>query len=153
MKYPILFFLSLGGVFSITTSASCINSSQDTKRAAQYFTDELNYTTNAVEVKSVVEGKKEDGAVIVDTRAPKDFAEGHIPGAINLPYIDYAAFEGSEQEFPGLKKDKLNYVYCYELLCNLSQKACRKFASLGYPVKDIKGGFKSWKEHNYPIEK
>ena len=153
MKHPILAFLSLGASFFIISPAFCINSLQDTHRAAQYFMDELNYTTNVVEVKSVIEGKKEKSAVIVDTRAAKDFAEGHIPGAINLPYTDYASFEGSEKEFPGLKKDQLNYVYCYELLCNLSQKACKKFASLGYPVKDIKGGFKSWKEHDYPIEK
>ena len=55
--------------------------------------------------------------------------------------------------FLGLSKNKINYMYCYELYCSLSQKAAKKFASLGYPVKKIKGGLKAWKEHAYPIEK
>lgn len=52
-----------------------------------------------------------------------------------------------------MNKDGYNYVYCYELLCNLGQKAAKQFAKAGYPVKEIKGGFKSWEEKGYKIEK
>lgn len=125
---------------------------QDTKKAEQYFQNELNFTSNPHEVNHVVEGKIKN-VTIVDLRTEKDFAEGHIPGAINLPYDKYHGFEGTETAFPGLRKEGFNYVYCYELLCNLGQKAAKKFAQAGYPVKEIKGGFKSWKEGQYPIEK
>ncbi len=125
---------------------------QDTKRAAQFFEEELSFKTNPYGVKSAIDGKVAK-VTIVDVRSAKDFAEGHIPGAINLPYEQYNGFEGNEIAFPGLRKDGFNYVYCYQLLCNLGQKAAKKFASLGYPVKEIVGGMQSWKEAQYPIEK
>ncbi len=90
---------------------------------------------------------------IVDVRSADEYAKGHIPGAINIPYEKHESFEGSETEFPELRKDGYNYVYCYQLLCNLGQKAAKKFASLGYPVKEIVGGFEEWKAGKHPIEK
>lgn len=124
---------------------------QDTQAAVKYFEDELNFTAGPGSAKKVSEGKLE--GVIIDLRKKEHFDKGHIPGAINLPFDQYDGFEGQQTEFPGLSKDKISYVYCYELLCNLSQKAAKKFASLSYPVKEIKGGFKAWEEHNYPVEK
>ena len=124
---------------------------QDTEAAFKYFSDELSFTAGPGTAKKVSEGKL-DG-VIIDLRREEHFDKGHIPGAINLPFNKYDGFEGNQTDFPGLSKDKINYVYCYELLCNLSQKAAKKFASLGYPVKEIKGGLKSYEEHLYPIEK
>lgn len=61
--------------------------------------------------------------VIIDLRKKEDFDRGHIPGAINMPFDKFDGFEGEQIEFPGLSKTKINYLYCYELLCNLSQKA------------------------------
>jgi rhodanese-related sulfurtransferase len=125
---------------------------QDTVRAEQYFADEINFTINPHGVKSVLESKNQN-ITLVDVRAAKNYAEGHVPGAINLPFDKFSRFEGTEKEFPELRKDGFNYVYCYELGCNLATKAARKLASLGYPVKEMKGGFNAWKDHNYPIEK
>lgn len=123
---------------------------QDTPKAAQYFEDELNFKTNPHGVKGVLDGKVKN-VTIVDVRGAKDFAKGHIPGAINIPYDQFNGFEGTQTEFPGLRKDGHNYVYCYGLLCNLSQKAAKKFASLGYPVKEIVGGYESWVEEGFPV--
>lgn len=127
------------------------NTIQDTRRAAQYFEDELSFTTNPHELKYLIDTKKKN-ITIIDVRTAKDYAEGHIPGAINIPSNKYNNFEGLEREFPHLRKDGINYVYCYALLCNLSQKAAKKFATLQYPVKEIVGGFQAWKNLNYPIE-
>ena len=55
-------------------------------------------------------------------------------------------------EFPGLRKDGYNFVYGYSAVCLLPQIAGQKFASLGYPVKAMSGGFNAWKEYEYPIE-
>ena len=124
---------------------------QDTNAAVKYFEDELSFTAGPGSVKAVVEGRQ--SGVIIDLRKKEHFEKGHIQGAINLPFDEWDGFEGTQTDFPGLQTDKMNYLYCYELLCNLSQKAAKKFASLGYPVKEVKGGFKSWQEHDYPIEK
>jgi len=125
---------------------------QDTKKAVEFFTHELNFKTNPHGVKAAIdEGLK--NVTIVDVRDAESYAKGHIPGAINVPYEKYDGFEGPETEFPGLRKDGYNYVYCYQLLCNLGQKAAKKFASVGYPVKEIVGGFEEWKNEGNPIEK
>ena len=124
---------------------------QDSARAVKYFEEELEFTTNPYGVKLATEGKK-GKAKIIDVRDPKTFAQGHIPGAVNVPFKDIEALLSSEGSSP-LIKDGYNYVYCYENLCNLSQQACLKFAALGYPVKEMKGGFTGWKDYNYPVEK
>ena len=145
-----------GITLSTITAGFCENSPQpslqDSQKAFEYFENELNFTTNPQGTKQVVDGKVKN-VTIIDVRDEKSFAEGHIPGAINMPAKKYNNFAGAETEFPGLRKDGFNYVYCYENLCSLAQKAAKKFASLGYPVKEIAGGFEEWKEHQYPIEK
>jgi rhodanese-related sulfurtransferase len=125
---------------------------QDTKKAVEFFENELSFKTNPHGVKAVLEGKVKN-VTIVDVRSAKDFAKGHIPGAVNIPWEHHKSFEGDETEFPQLRKDGHNYVYCYTLLCNLAQKAAIKFASLGYPVKEIVGGFEEWEKHKLPIQK
>ena len=127
-------------------------SPQDTKAAAEFFRHELNFKTNPYGVNSALKDKQKN-ITIVDVRSATDFAKGHIPGAINLPWDKYNSFDGPDTTFPELRKDGYNYVYCYQLLCNLSQKAAVKFASLGYPVKEMVGGFAEWAKEKYPIEK
>lgn len=124
---------------------------QNTQKAVEYFSQELDFKTNPHGVKAVLEGR-EKNVIIVDVRSAKDYAKGHIPGAINIPWEKHEGFEGAETEFPELSKNKYAYVYCYQLLCNLGQKAAKKFASLGYPVKEIVGGFDEWKKEGNPVE-
>lgn len=127
------------------------NPLQDTEDAVEYFEAELAYKTNGHFIKKAVKEQRKD-VVIVDVRAANDFAKGHIPGAINIPFEKFSSFEGTETEFEGLRKDGFNCIYCYTATCNLAQKAARKFASLGYPVKEIMGGFELWASHQNPIE-
>lgn len=148
--YKIAFLLSLLNVAASATSTH--KPIQDNQAAAQYFQHELDFKTNPMGVKAVLEGKVKN-VIIVDVRAKKDYDAVHIEGAINIPYDEHKGFSGDETEFAGLTKDGFNYVYCYKLLCNLSAKACQKFASLGYPVKEIQGGFQSWVDHNFPVVK
>ena len=149
-----LLILSIIGatVMSLPISATITTDAQNSSDAIKFFEDKLNFETNPYGVKTVIESKTKN-VTIVDVRSAKDFSEGHIPGAINIPGDEYSWFIGSEKEFPQLRKDGYNYIYCYKHLCNLAQKAAKKFASLGYPVKEMVGGFRSWKEEGYPIEK
>jgi rhodanese-related sulfurtransferase len=139
----------------ITSSSVCFAASdqpsQDSAKAVTFFQNELAFKTNPYGTKRIIDEKAKN-VTIVDVRTAKDFKKGHIPGAINIPYDQYNGFEGDEKAFPELRKDGMNYIYCYAHLCNLSQKAALKFARLGYPVKEIVGGFEEWKNHQYPIE-
>ena len=67
-------------------------------------------------------------------------------GAINLP-------KGSWQNAEGLQKNRPNVVYCYTQQCHLAAHACVVFASQGYPVLEMDGGFEAWRENELEIEK
>lgn len=117
--------------------------SADPARAAAYFEDKLAFTTGPVELDRE---RKQGDRVIVDVRAAEDYAQGHIPGAISLPEDKWGRFEGLDHE-------RLNVVYCYSQACHLAAKAAVKFASQGYPVQELTGGFKGWQEHELEIER
>ena len=81
------------------------------------------------------------------------YKEGHIPNAVNVPYTEWDKINENNAENYGLRKDVINYVYCYTWDCNLSLKAALKFTAMGYPVKKVIGGFDAWVDHKYKIEK
>ena len=116
---------------------------QDPVKAAAYFEDKLNFTTGPVELDRMI--KTCENIVIVDVRDAEDFAKGHIPGAINLP-------KGTWDKLTGLNKHRTNVVYCYSLLCHLATSACLEFASKGYPVMELEGGFKGWEDADFEVE-
>lgn len=153
MKFHTQFVL-ISSIALLSVSAGFCQDSQiqDSAKAVEFFENELNFTTNPYGVNRALEEKAKD-VTIVDVRDANSFAQGHIPGAINIPYDKNNGFTGPETTFSGLRKDGFNYVYCYEHLCNLAQKAAKKFASLGYPVKEMVGGFDEWKKRKYPVEK
>ena len=116
----------------------------DPARARAYFEDKLAFTTGPVELDRWIKAG-EDNLVVVDVRAAQDFAKGHIPGAINLPKEKWESLQG-------LSKDKTNVVYCYTQQCHLAANACLHFASRGYPVMELEGGFEVWKESELDVE-
>lgn len=79
---------------------------------------------------------------IVDVRDAAEFAEGHIPGAINCPLQNFAINSGL------LDKHKKVVVYCNS--GGRSYSAYRKLMKLGY--KNIAQAlFTDWKEAGLPV--
>src|ERR1043166_1923816 len=114
------------------------------ERAKAYFEDKLAFTTGPVELDRWIKSG-ENNLVVVDVRAAEDYAKVHIPGAINVPKEQW-------NNPQGLNRDKTNVVYCYTQQCHLAANACVQFASNGYPVTELEGGFEVWKEHDLEIE-
>ena len=84
-----------------------------------------------------------DSLTVVDVRDPEEFAEGHIPGAINLPLENFASGSGV------LDKKKEIVVYCNS--GGRSYGAYRKLMKLGY--KNIAQAiFADWKEAGLPVQ-
>ena len=82
--------------------------------------------------------EKESGYIILDVRTPEEFADKHIPGAVNIPNETIAA-----EEIPELPdKDQLILVYCRS--GNRSKQASEKLAVLGYTNVVEFGGINSW---------
>ena len=49
-----------------------------------------------------------DAPLVLDVRSPEEFAEGHVPGAVNVPFTRMVA--GSHD--PGAEKSAVVVVYC-----------------------------------------
>ena len=78
------------------------------------------------------------GYIILDVRTPEEFAERHIPGAINIPNETIGTTEISELP----NKDQLILVYCRS--GNRSKQSSEKLAALGYTNIVEFGGINDW---------
>lgn len=96
----------------------------------------------AEEAKKIMDSGEEH--IILDTREQDEFDEGHIPGAILIPYTEIE--NKAEEMLPD--KDKLILVYCRS--GRRSKIAAESLAKLGYTnVKEF-GGIIDWP---YEVEK
>ncbi|MFN2433513.1 MAG: rhodanese-like domain-containing protein [Gemmatimonadota bacterium] len=85
--------------------------------------------------------------LLIDARGAADFAQEHIPGAINIPLQTLAA----ASELPGIARDYEIVVYCIAASCPISKNAARVLARLGYVnVKDMRAGLVGWKRAGFP---
>ena len=82
---------------------------------------------------------QETDYIILDVRRPDEFAEGHIPGAINVPNESIGTAE--IPELPD--KDQLIMVYCRS--GRRSKEASEKLVKLGYTNIVEFGGILDWK--------
>lgn len=90
----------------------------------------------AEEAKKIMDSGEEH--IILDTREQDEFDEGHIPGAILIPYTEIE--NKAEEMMPD--KDKLILVYCRS--GRRSKIAAESLAKLGYTnVKEF-GGIIDW---------
>ena len=82
--------------------------------------------------------EEESSYIILDVRTPEEFADKHIPGAINIPNESI-----STEEIPELpNKDQLILVYCRS--GNRSKQASEKLVALGYTNIVEFGGINDW---------
>jgi ArsR family transcriptional regulator len=94
----------------------------------------------------------DDGLVyIIDARDPAEYDEGHIPGAINVPYDrlpEYLDMLSSEVPMDG---DVI--VYCRGPECDFSDQLATELKILGYQhVRVFSGGWEYWTAAGYPVD-
>ena len=89
--------------------------------------------------KAVKMMKDEKNYIILDVRRPDEFAEGHIPGAINVPNEEIGSADIAELP----DKSQLILVYCRS--GRRSKEASEKLVKLGYTNIVEFGGINDWK--------
>lgn len=88
----------------------------------------------------------ENNVQLVDVRTPKEYAEGHIAGAMNINVqSDYFQIKAENE----LSKDSTILVYCRS--GRRSMDAAKILAKLGYKVVNLEGGIIEWKESGHPV--
>lgn len=89
-------------------------------------------------------------ATIIDARGEDEFAEGHIPGAMNVPYEKLMEYTDQLELVP---IDSPVICYCRSVTCDLSDDLARELRLMGYEkVVLYRGGWDEWSEAGFPAE-
>ncbi|MDF2541813.1 MAG: hypothetical protein K0S47_1531 [Herbinix sp.] len=78
-----------------------------------------------------------NNVLIIDLRDPEEYASGHIPTAVNIPYDE---LDTREKDIP---KNYLLIFYCER--GNISLMAARDLLKDGYNIKSLFGGIKAYR--------
>ena len=98
---------------------------------------DMSYTQISME-EAVAMMATEENYIILDVRTTEEFAEKHIPNAINIPN----EIIGSEELAELPDKNQLILVYCRS--GNRSKQASEKLVALGYTKIYEFGGINDW---------
>ncbi|RKS79255.1 rhodanese-related sulfurtransferase [Actinomadura pelletieri DSM 43383] len=114
------------------------------EEAIRHFSARLSFETD---VSDVATQMNSHDIVVIDIRNTRSWDQGHIPGALHLPTAEIAQRAASL-----VPTGATVVVYCWGPACNGATKAALEFARLGYPVKEMIGGFEYWAREGLPVE-
>ena len=115
-----------------------------TSAAVAHFSARLEFETDASDVHADLEAGT-PGVVVVDSRNAASWEQGRLPHAVHLPTAEIAA-RAAEVIPPGSRV----VTYCWGPGCNGATKAALEFAKLGYPVREMLGGYEYWVREGFP---
>jgi len=91
------------------------------------------------------QAKKDPSLFVLDVRTAKEFAEGHVPGAVNVPYDQVAS------RLAQIPKDKDVVLYCRS--GRRAGLAAGVLEANGYKeLKQLQGDMEAWLKEGRPVE-
>ena len=104
-----------------------------------------------VSFEQVVKLLDKEDVMFIDARSPENFAEGHIPNAINIFPYDEDQNHYFEQ-INNLPMDKLFIVYCDGGNCDLSHMLLETMFDFGFDQAFLyQGGWEDWIKNKGPV--
>ena len=92
----------------------------------------------------------ENAAVFLDARSSAEYDQGHIQGAVHLPWQDVNNY--FETVIMTLDPEAMTITYCDGEACPLSHDLALFLKDLGFTrVKVMVNGWTLWKEHDLPV--
>jgi rhodanese-related sulfurtransferase len=88
---------------------------------------------------------RDDLVTVLDVRPEDEFALGHLPGALNIPFAKL------EQRLNELPKGREVIAYCRGPYCVLSFEAVATLRAKGYRVRRLEDGYPEWKAAGFPV--
>jgi rhodanese-related sulfurtransferase len=91
------------------------------------------------------QAKHDPSLFLLDVRTPEEFAAGHVPGAVNIPYDQVASHL---KEIP---KDKDIVLYCHS--GRRAGMAAEVLQANGYKrLQHLQGDMQAWQKDGRPVE-
>ena len=88
-----------------------------------------------------------DEGVVIDIRPAKDFAAGHIVGALNIPQDKLMA------RIAELEKHKAKTIILVDAAGQHSGTHARELLKAGFNAAKLSGGIATWRADNLPVVK
>lgn len=96
--------------------------------------------------KGLVKRLKDGLVTVLDVRPEAEFALGHLPSAVNIPWPEL------KKRLTELPKGREIVAYCRGPYCVLSFEAVAMLRARGYIVHRLEDGFPEWKASGLPVE-
>lgn len=112
--------------------------------AVAHFAARLRFETDPSDVAAALGA--DEPMVLVDVRGHESWHQGRIAGAVHLPHAEIAT-RAAELVPSGVPV----VVYCWGPACNGATRGALAFARLGYPVREMIGGFEYWAREGLPV--
>jgi len=93
---------------------------------------------------TIAELDNRESTPLVDVRERDEFANGHVPGAVNIPMSEIG---GRLDELP---------AEAFDVICQVGGRSARVAQALeerGYDVTNVEGGTGEWIAAGKPVEK
>lgn len=120
------------------------NAAEVQRVMATYF-----HTRDAMEPvtrKGLIKRLRDGGVTVLDVRPEVEFALGHLPSALNIPWPEL------KKRLSELPKGREIVAYCRGPYCVLSFEAVALLRARGYTVHRLEDGFPEWRAAGLPVE-
>ena len=112
------------------------------------FTIEWTSMDNEI-IRRIIQEKKR---IVLDVRPLEFYEEGHLPGALPFPLMEFDTVIGKLLEMTDQQSPIL--IYCSGFECMDSHNFATNLENMRFTnVKVYPGGFRQWQEMGYDIEK
>lgn len=133
-------------VAATTEPVQQINEKDVLLQAAKDYFDYLPANSNMITVDPAKSDLVEnlDNYYVIDIRSEEAYAEGHIPGSVNIPFKEVG------KAIDNLPTDKTIVVVCYTGRTGNQTSAVLKMA--GFDALGLRGGHEEWVNAELPLE-
>ncbi|MFL9711175.1 ArsR/SmtB family transcription factor [Methylobacillus pratensis] len=100
----------------------------------------------AISIQELVRRMADESIVLLDVRPDEEFAQGHLPGAVNIPLKDLVPRLGE------LPNESQIIAYCRDPYCVLSSEAVTILRENGLTALRLIGGVPEWKAVGLAVE-
>lgn len=140
-------YFSVKGIPLIKTSEK-LKVASDSVLFSNFYSDtatDVIVTTD--QMKHVI---KTGNALIIDARNPEAYIKGHIPTAINIPFIEVFNYVEILHSIP---RDTLMIIYCDGVHCELSKNLSQFLKGMNFTkIFLYHDGIEVWNAQNLPLE-
>jgi rhodanese-related sulfurtransferase len=107
---------------------------------------EKRSSLEALKIDELLNRLKSKNIVLLDVRPSREYNNGHIPEAINIPVEKLSA------NLKRLPKSKEYIAYCRGPFCVFADEAVSMLIKKGFKAKRLVEGFPDWKLRGLPID-